>query len=84
MATRRGVIALAAGLIPIVSADPVYGNLFRDEPDVFVPLLRAEADYLEAMFGKVEARHGLVENYLEEILGVTGEMRESIRRELVE
>jgi protein-tyrosine phosphatase len=73
-----------ADLIRLVSNDPAYGTFVRDRTDVAMPLLRAEPEYLETMFDVIEGRHESLEAYLEEVLGVTGEMQESIRRELVE
>ena len=67
-----------------VLTDEHYDNLFamflRDrklhdiesiDPVLIDPLLRADADYIEAMFAEVERRHGSTEAYAIEALGIT-------------
>jgi protein tyrosine/serine phosphatase len=42
-----------------------------------------EARYLETAFAAIEARHGTVDAYLEQVLGVTSERREAIAARLL-
>lgn len=52
-------------------------------PSEMRALLEARAPYLEAAFATMEARHGSIERYLQEALGVTDELRERLRRALL-
>jgi protein tyrosine/serine phosphatase len=45
--------------------------------------LGVEASYLETAFAAIEARHGDVDAYLEEVLGVTPERREALAARLL-
>jgi protein-tyrosine phosphatase len=72
-----------AGLTPILAIDPLFGPLLRDRPQVALPLLRAEAEYLETMFATIEARHGGTDAYLRDTLGVTPKMAEELRLRLL-
>ncbi len=57
---------------------PLY-SLFRTDPDDLLPLLEARREYLEVAFQEIRERDGSVDAYLEEELGVTPEMRASLR-----
>ena len=46
-------------------------------------LLEAREPYLDAAFAEMEARHGSVERYLQDALGVTDELRERLRAALL-
>lgn len=54
-----------------------------NEP-AWVPMLRADPRYLEAMFDHLETAHGGVERYLEDVLGIDPQRRASIRDHLLE
>ncbi len=50
----------------------------------WAPLMTADADYLDAMFGEVERRHGNVERYATEVLGLQARQLEHLRNALLE
>jgi protein-tyrosine phosphatase len=51
--------------------------------DRIAPMLRADPAYLDAMFDEIERRHGTVEVYARDILGVAPEMLTRIRENLL-
>jgi protein-tyrosine phosphatase len=51
---------------------------------VWEPLMRAEAIYLETMFEEVEARHGSVAGFLRDVLKLDDEIPRRIRERLLE
>lgn len=71
-------------LVDIIKENRNFGQWVADRPDVAYPLLRAEAEYLDAMFDAVETEYGGVEGYLTTRLGVTTEEIETIRSFLLE
>lgn len=70
-------------LIPLLQADSSFGNFVRDRPDAALPLLRAEHEYLAAMFESIAARDGSVADYLQNVAGVTPAELAAIRAELL-
>ncbi len=68
----------------LVISDPTSSRFASVDPAIWEPMMRAETGYIEAMFDTVLQRHGSVEAYLEQQLGVDAAMRERIRRELLE
>jgi protein-tyrosine phosphatase len=55
------------------AAQKASGNLspvFSLAPDVLEPLLVSDAAYLQAMFAAIEAKHGSVEGYARDVLGL--------------
>ncbi|HLY57705.1 MAG TPA: tyrosine-protein phosphatase [Stellaceae bacterium] len=73
-----------ATLVQFVESDPRYGPFLRAWGDTAKPLLRAEPDYLSAMFEAVETRHGSVEAYLREALELPEQTVPAIRAALLE
>lgn len=53
-----------------------------EEP--WLPMMRAEPAYLDAMFAQIEQEHGGVLRYLEDVVGVTPETQSKIREHLLE
>jgi protein-tyrosine phosphatase len=51
---------------------------------IWEPLMRAERAYLDAMFGALEQRHGSVDGYLREILGVDAVFKQRIAQHLLD
>ncbi len=49
--------------------DPRYAPLTAMTREDYMPMLRAEASYLEAAFRQIERECGSVEGYLENVLG---------------
>jgi protein-tyrosine phosphatase len=68
----------------IVRNDPTSARLTEVDPRVWEPLLRAERSYLETMFETLEQRHGSIEGYLREVLGVGEDAKTAIRNRLLE
>jgi protein-tyrosine phosphatase len=70
------------------SCDFVVGkheDLFRGlAREVWEPLMRADAEYLEAMFDRLEAEHGSVVDYARRELGLSPQAIARIRSNLVE
>ena len=48
-------------------------------PELRVPLLRSDPDYLQAAFDAIEERHGSVETFAEAVLGVDAAMANRLR-----
>jgi protein-tyrosine phosphatase len=60
------------------------GSLFRVTPGEILPLLEARPEYLEAAFAAATERHGSLEAYLRDGLGVTDELRGRLQTALLE
>jgi protein tyrosine/serine phosphatase len=69
---------IAAGAATITA---VTGQL---DPEVLRVLMGVEAEYLESAMATMVERHGSIDNYLREALGVDAAMRERLRAALVE
>jgi len=54
------------------------------EDEVLRVLMGVEPEYLESAFTAIEERHGSVDSYLEDALGVDGALKERLRDALVE
>jgi protein-tyrosine phosphatase len=54
------------------------------DPVIWEPLMRAEHAYLDAMFRTLERRHGSVDGYLREILGVDAAFKQRIAQHLLD
>lgn len=63
--------------------DSRLARALRDRADVIAPVLRAEAAYLDALFETLDARHGGVDGYLRETLGVDEDARSTLRAALL-
>lgn len=61
-----------------------HAFLAKLPPDVVAPLMKSDADYIRAMFAEVERRHGSVERYLTDVLGLNARDLQAIRRQLLE
>ncbi|GLR68455.1 protein-tyrosine-phosphatase [Acidocella aquatica] len=60
-------------------------NALKDvEQSIWAPMMHAERAYIESMFSTIEARHGSVENFLCEAIGLTKAELESVRAALLE
>lgn len=58
-------------------------SLFRTNPDDVVPLLEARPEYLRESLDTIRAKYGSVNEYLSTELGVTPQMLEKIRKNLL-
>ena len=67
----------------LVRTDPSSHRFAHLDPSIWEPMMRAEPAYLEAAFSTLRNRHGSIDGYLSDVLGVTEDMRAAIRRELV-
>jgi len=67
----------------LVMTDPNSHRFARLDPSIWEPMMRAEREYIESTFETLMSRHGGVEGYLKDVLGVSDEMRAAVRRELV-
>jgi protein-tyrosine phosphatase len=56
----------------------------RVSPQARAPLLQAHPDYIRAAFAQIEEQEGSIEAFLRNRLGLTGELRDRLRRELLE
>jgi protein-tyrosine phosphatase len=68
----------------IVRNDPTSARLTAVDSRIWEPLLRAERSYIETMFQVLEQRHGSVEGYLHDVLGVSADVGAAIRGRLLE
>lgn len=71
-------------LASFMATEPKYKLLVESHYDVALPLLRAEADYLEAAFAAITDRHGTVAAYFVDELGISPPDQENIRAHLLE
>jgi protein-tyrosine phosphatase len=60
-----------------------FSALAQLPPEVLAPLMRSDPDYIRATFAEIERRHGSVERYLTEMLGVTEADLRAIRQQLL-
>ena len=60
-----------------------FASRFGVRPREMHALLEARAEYLEAAFDLMEARHGSLEGYLRDALGVSDELRARLRAALL-
>jgi len=56
----------------------------RPTPDAVITALGVEAHYLETAFGAIHARHGSLDAYLEDVLGVDAARREAIAHKILD
>ena len=61
---------------------PLY-SLFRTEPDDLLPLLEARREYLQTSLDAIDELHGSLDAYLANEVGVTPEIRASLRANLL-
>ncbi len=54
------------------------------DPEVLRAIMGVEAEYLEAAFAAMADKHGSVDGYLRDVLGVDEALRERLRAQLVE
>ncbi len=66
-------------LADFLAASPRYQDFVTLRRDKALPLLRAEAEYLEASFAVIEGQHGSVQGYLTDVLGITEAEQDTIR-----
>jgi protein-tyrosine phosphatase len=71
-------------LVPFLERDSRYGAFLRKWRAVVTPLLRAEPEYIEAMFEAVATRHGGVEAYARDALSLHESVVPAIRTALLE
>ncbi len=71
------------GLIKFLGSEGRWADMVEHRRDDAMPLLRAEAEYLLASFAVIEAEHGSVDAYLEDILDVLAEDQQTIRSHLL-
>lgn len=63
---------------------PDYGDFVRDQHEAALPLLRAEAAYLEAMFDRVTEQCGSTHNFVTDHLHLTDTQVDVVRDTLLE
>ena len=68
----------------LVETDHTAHRFSQVDPVIWEPLIRAEHAYLDAMFGALEQRHGSVDGYLLEILGVDAAFKERMAQQLLD
>lgn len=71
-------------LIALVSADPANAALAAMPAESYLPIMRAEAGYLDVAFDAIRARHGSIEAYLESALHVGPGERARLQELLLE
>jgi len=62
---------------------PLY-SFFRTDPQDMLPLIEARREYLQVALDEMVARYGSVDAYLEQALGVDGEMRVKLEHHFLE
>jgi protein-tyrosine phosphatase len=71
-------------LITLFLEDPRHIDFRVLSQEQFLPMLRADPAYLDIMFDEIERRHGSVEGYLGEVLGIGEAEISAIREHLLE
>ncbi|WP_340316237.1 tyrosine-protein phosphatase [Rhizorhabdus argentea] len=71
-------------LAEIVRHEPIGDRLADIDPQIWAPMLRADAAYLHATFAMMEERFGSARGFLREVIGVDDDMAERIRARLLE
>lgn len=67
----------------LVAKDPLGDQLSTIAKEVWEPVMRADADYIQAMFETMETRHGSTTQFLREELGLTDDIIELVRARLL-
>jgi protein-tyrosine phosphatase len=67
----------------LILADSTRTRAVIPERAVWEPMMRADRDYIEAMFESVTGRHGSIDGYLRDILGWDEESQTALRREML-
>jgi len=67
----------------ILFGDPRYAPLAKLPRDHYLPMLRADPEYLTIAFQEIERRHQSVANYMEAMLGVGPREIEALERNLL-
>jgi protein-tyrosine phosphatase len=62
---------------------PLY-SFFRTDPKDLLPLLEARRDYLQTAFDEMVERHGSIEGYLEQALGLKTSLRSRLKAQFLE
>ena len=60
------------------------GAMAQMQPEVVQAVLSSDPDYIRAALDEIESRHGTIEGYLRDVLGIDTEELAAIRRELLE
>lgn len=64
-------------------SDPRHSQITSENPTAWLPMLKADPSYLEAMFAHIETNHGGVEGYLNDITGLDQSALQDIREHLL-
>jgi protein-tyrosine phosphatase len=67
----------------ILFGDPRYAPLAKLPREQYLPMLRADPDYLTIAFREIERRHGSIAMYLDTVLGVGAREIEALRENLL-
>ena len=72
------------GLFAYMADTKKYGAFVTAKRDEIMPLMIADADYLNVSFAKIDSEHGSMESYAREILGFDKAIIESICENLLD
>ncbi len=71
------------GLISYMETESHYSNFVSSRREHAMPLLRAEPEYLATSYDVIAARHGTVDSYMSDVLGITAADQDAIRAHLL-
>ena len=71
------------GLVAFMADSPRYRVFVEARREQAMPLLRAEPDYLATSFVAIQERHGSVDGYLREVIGLSAGDFDTIRGRLL-
>jgi protein-tyrosine phosphatase len=71
------------GLAAFMASEPKYGAFVNERREHAMPLLRAEPEYLATAFEVIEQKHGTMNNYLNDVLGLSMVDQDAIRDNLL-
>jgi protein-tyrosine phosphatase len=70
--------------IELFLTQPRRSLLAHVDPAVWRPMMRADGEYLDAMFGEIDTRYGSVEGYLDTALCLPSDLPQRLRSMLLE
>jgi protein-tyrosine phosphatase len=71
------------GLIAFMESSSKYGPAVRERRHLVLPMLRVEPEYLAKSFATIERKHGSMDRYLDEVLGIGADEQVAIRENLL-
>lgn len=78
------IVDYRAQMQETAAKNPAYAALAQLPWEIVAPMVASDPAYIESALGAIEEKYGSVDAFIEKELGVTPEMKESIRANLTE